>query len=414
MSAGHHYQPGRSGAYRSTSEGFRAFHPKPLPPDPPLAFDETLIGRLASASAELGRLDGAAEILPDPDFFVYSYVRKEAVLSSQIEGTRSSLADLFDFEAGAEGRRVRQDVREVSNYVTSLNFALEQVRRGVAVSTELLQRTHAQLMRGVRGNEAEPGALKSRQNWIGPSGSSPLTAEFVPPPPDETPAALAALTDYIRTGSLDVPLIKAGLAHAQFESIHPFLDGNGRMGRLLVTLILTTSGAVRRPVLYLSYYLLKHREEYIQRLQRVRDDGDWEGWLVFFLTGVEETSIQAAETARAILALKQEHELLIERDLGRRAGSGHKLLEHLFRQPVVNVGTVASLLGSTFPPASELVKTFAKLGLLTELTGQKRNRFFRYTPYVELLQQDRVPTPSPRAASATTAPGPPRPRTARG
>jgi Fic family protein len=353
-----------------------------------LAFDDALIGRLASASAELGRLDGAAEILPDPDFFVYSYVRKEAVLSSQIEGTRSSLADLFDFEAGAQGRRGRHDVREVSNYVTSLNFALEQVRKGVAVSTDLLQGTHAQLMRGVRGNEAAPGALKSRQNWIGPIGSSPLTADFVPPPPEETPTALAALTDYIRTGSMEVPLIKAGLAHAQFETIHPFLDGNGRMGRLLVTLMLTTSGVVRRPVLYLSYYLLKHREEYIQRLQGVRDDGDWEGWLVFFLTGVEETSIHAAETARAILALKQEHELVIERELGRRAGSGRKLLEHLFRRPVVNVGMVASLLGSTFPPASELVTTFANLGLLTELTGQKRNRFFRYTPYVELLQQD--------------------------
>lgn len=398
MSAGRRYQPGRSGSYRATAEGFRAFHPKPLPPDPPLVFDEHLIARLAAASTELGRLDGAAEILPDPDFFVYTYVRKEAVLSSQIEGTRSSLADLFDFEAGVEGRRGRQDVREVSNYVTSLNFALEQVRKGVDMDTNLLQATHSQLMRGVRGNEAEPGALKSRQNWIGPVGSSPMTADFVPPPPDETPAALAALSDYIRTGSTEVPLIRAGLAHAQFETIHPFLDGNGRMGRLLVTLMLAASGAVRRPVLYLSYFLLKHREEYIEKLQRVRDNGDWEGWLLFFLTGIEETSIQAVETAREILAMKHEHESLIEGELGRRAGSGHKLLDHLYRQPVVNVSLVASLLRSTFPPASDLVTTFERLGLLTELTGQKRNRFFRYTPYVELLQQDRAPTTSRSAA----------------
>jgi Fic family protein len=391
MAAPPSYQPGRSGSYAATTEGFRAFHPKPLPPDPPLRFDNELIGRLASASAELGRLDGAADILPDPDFFVYSYVRKEAVLSSQIEGTRSSLADLFEFEAGAERPKGYRDVREVANYVVALNFALDRVAQGERISVELLKRTHARLLKGVRGNEAEPAALKTRQNWIGPPGSTPFTADFVPPPPDETPGALASLEGFLQSSQSEAPLIRAGLVHAQFETIHPFLDGNGRVGRLLVTLLLTTCGAVRRPVLYLSYYFLKNRQEYITRLQRIRDDGDWEGWLTFFLMGVEETSIQAADTARAILALKQNHEALLEKELGRRAGNGHKLLEHLFRRPVISVNDAASVIGSTFPPANSLVGTFRKLGLLTELTGQRRNRFFRYKPYVDLLQRDRAP-----------------------
>lgn len=405
MEAARRYQPGRSGSYRTTAEGYRAFHPKPLPPEPPLEFDDKLIAQLSSAAAELGRLDGAAEILPDPDFFVYSYVRKEAVLSSQIEGTRSSLADLFEFEAGAERPRGYRDVREVANYVQALNFARDRIAGGERISADLLQRTHAILLKGVRGNEAEPGALKSRQNWIGPPGSSPMTADYVPPPPAETPELLVSLDHYVQANTPEAPLVKAGLAHSQFETIHPFLDGNGRIGRLLVALMLTTSGAVRRPVLYLSYYFLKNRTEYVRHLQRVRDDGDWEGWLGFFLRGVEETSVQAAETARAILALKQAHERLLERELGRRAGSGHRLLEHLFRRPVISVGDAAEVLGSSFPPANSLVGRFAKLGLLTELTGQRRNRFFRYQPYVELLQRDRAPPAAreePRSVSQAT------------
>jgi Fic family protein len=396
---------GRSGTYAPTAEGYRAFHPKPLPPDPPLEYGSDLIARLSAASAELGRLDGAAEILPDPDFFVYSFVRKEAVLSSQIEGTRSSLVDLFEFEAGAERRRGDRDVREVANYVESLNDSMERVRRGEPISLALLKRTHERLLRGVRGNDAEPGTIKDRQNWIGPPGSSPRTADFVPPPPEETPAALAALEEYVGAETGDPPLIKAGLVHAQFETIHPFLDGNGRVGRLLVTLMLAICGAVRRPVLYLSYFFLRNRDEYIRRLQRVRDSGDWEGWLGFFLQGVEETSIQASQTARAILALKQEHETLLERELGRRTGRARRLLEHLFRRPVTSVGKVAAALGTSFPPANDLVGKLVELSLLTEVTGQRRNRFVRYQPYVELLERDRSPPPSARTAAVVVPHG---------
>lgn len=403
MSAHRDYHVGRSGVYEQTAEGYRAFHPKPLPPDPPLVYDSELIARLAAAAAELGRLDGAAEIVPDPDVFVYSYLRKEAVLSSQIEGTRSSLVDLFEFEAGAERRRGHRDVREVANYVDSLNFALGQVRNGETISTDLLKRTHERLLTGVRGNDAEPGTLKNRQNWMGGPGSSPRTADFVPPPPQETPGALAALEDYLRLDSLEPPLVRAGLAHAQFETIHPFLDGNGRVGRLLVTLMLSQSGTVRRPVLYLSYFFLKNRDEYIRRLQGTRDSGDWEGWLDFFLRGVEETSIQAAETARAILALKGEHEQLLERELGYRAGRGRRVLDHLFRHPVTSVGEVASALSVTFPPANELVGKLVELGLLRELTGQRRNRYFRYDAYVDVLERDRTP-PSPSSGGTVGVP----------
>jgi cell filamentation protein, protein adenylyltransferase len=387
------YQPGRAGHYAPTPEGWRAFHPKPLPPDPALDLSTHLVGLVATASNELGRLDGAAEILPDPDFFVYSYVRKEAVLSSQIEGTRSSLVDLLEFEAGAERRSYPRDVLEVANYVRSLNVARERVMRGERISLELIQDSHKLLMKGVRGQHEEPGKLKSRQNWIGPEGSSPATADFVPPPPEETPVAMQQLVDYMQADTTEPPMLRAGLAHSQFETIHPFLDGNGRMGRLLVTLLLIQSGVLRRPVLYLSYFFLKNRAEYNRRLQRVRDDGDWEGWIEFFLRGVQETSIQAGSTARAVLALKADHENQIGQKLGYRAGRGNKLLAQLFHQPVISVNEVAKIIQTTYPPANELVSKFVQMGFLVEVTGQKRNRFFRYHPYIELLQREQRPTP---------------------
>ncbi|MCI4323656.1 MAG: Fic family protein, partial [Thermoplasmata archaeon] len=227
--------------------------------------------------------------------------------------------------------------------------------------------------------------------------------DFVPPPPEETEPALRALISYLEADSLEPPLLRGGLAHSQFETIHPFLDGNGRMGRLLVTLLLTKCGALRRPVLYLSYYFLKNRDEYTRSLQRVRDAGDWEGWVTFFLTGVKETSIQAGETARAILALKVEHESIIGGALGKRAGAGHLLLNTLFRRPVISVNRVAKVIGTTYPPANSLVERFVEMRLLVEVTGQKRNRFFRYQPYIDVLQRDRAPakpsTPSARSLS---------------
>lgn len=380
-------QPGRAGTYAPSVEGWRIFHPKRLPPDPPVRLSTEGLGLLATASTELGRLDGEAEIVPDPDFFVYSYVRKEAVLSSQIEGTRSSLVDLLDFEAGAERPRYPRDVREVANYVAALDFAHGRIRSGEPITLSLIQDTHRVLLHGVRGGRTHPGRLKTRQNWIGVD-DSPATADYIPPPPAETPALMEDLVAYLEAESLEAPLLRAGIAHSQFETIHPFLDGNGRIGRLLVALLLLKCTALRRPVLYLSYFFLKNREEYTRRLQRVRDDGDWEGWLEFFFKGVRDTSIQATETARAILDLRTRHSDLIGSKLGKRSGGGHKLLARLFKQPVISVNEVARVIGTTYPPANELVEHFVSLNLLVEVTGQKRNRFFRYQPYIDILRRD--------------------------
>ncbi len=380
-------QPGRAGTYSATKDGWRIFHPKLLPPDPPVQLSPTGLGLLASASTELGRLDGEAEIVPDPDFFVYSYVRKEAVLSSQIEGTRSSLVDLLDFEAGAERPAYPPDVREVANYVTALNFAHDRIRRGEQITLQLVQETHKILLQGVRGHRAHPGRLKTRQNWIG-ADNSPATADYVPPSPKDTPELMEDLVAYLQADSPEAPLLRAGIAHSQFETIHPFLDGNGRIGRLLVALLLLKCRALRRPVLYLSVYFLRNRDEYNRRLQRVRDDGDWEGWLEFFFKGVRDTSAQATETARAILELKTRHEALIAEKLGRRTGGGLRLLSRLYRQPVISINGVAEVIDTTYPPANDLVEQFVDLKLLVEVTGQKRNRFFRYQPYIELLRRD--------------------------
>jgi Fic family protein len=379
-------QPGRAGSYASDAAGIRIFHPKRLPPDPPVQLSAEGQGLLATASTELGRLDGEAEIVPDPDFFVYSYVRKEAVLSSQIEGTRSSLVDLLDFEAGAERSRYPADVREVANYVNALNVALQRIKRGESITLELVQDTHRLLLQGVRGHRLQPGRLKTRQNWVGLDNSL-ATAEFVPPPPEDTPGLMTDLIGYVQAETPEAPLLRAGVVHSQFETIHPFLDGNGRIGRLLVALLLLKCNAVRRPVLYLSYFFLKNRNEYVRRLQRVRDDGDWEGWLQFFFRGVRDTSIQATSTARAILELRDAHIELIAGNLGKRAGGGQALLRQLFRQPVISVNEVAKVIGTTYPPANDLVDRFVEMSLLAEVTGQKRNRFFRYQPYIEILRR---------------------------
>jgi cell filamentation protein, protein adenylyltransferase len=380
-------QPGRAGNYATSRDGWRVFHPKRLPPEPPVQLSAQGQGLLATASTELGRLDGEAEIVPDPDFFVYSYVRKEAVLSSQIEGTRSSLVDLLEFEAGAERARYPADVREVANYVNALNAALERIRRGESITLGLIQDTHRLLLHGVRGHRLQPGRLKTRQNWIGVD-DSPATAEYVPPPPEETPGLVEDLIAYLQADSAEAPLLRAGVVHSQFETIHPFLDGNGRMGRLLVALLLLKCNALRRPVLYLSYFFLKHRDEYTRRLQRVRDDGDWEGWLEFFFRGVRETSVQATATARAILELRESHTELIDSKLGSRARGGNALLRQLFRQPVISVKEVAKVIGTTFPPANDLVERFVEMELLTEVTGQRRYRFFRYQPYIDILRRE--------------------------
>lgn len=377
--------PFRSGTYRQQPEGYRAFLPASLPPNPPVAIAGDLQRLLSEADRALGRLDGSVQTLPNPDLFVYMYVRKEAVLSSQIEGTQSSLQDLLAEEAQLADEQRPRDVAEVVNYVRAMNHGLRRLGE-LPVSVRLIREIHAELLQGVRGSRLTPGELRRSQNWIGPSGSTIRDATFVPPPPADVPAALGQLEAFLHQQD-DLPLlVKIGLAHSQFETIHPFLDGNGRVGRLLITFLLCERDMLHKPVLYLSHYFRRHRQTYYDRLQAVRDAGDFEGWLAFFLQGVAEVSIQAALTARRILELREEHRRIITERFGRAAGNGHRLLERLFEQPLLTVNDVRAFLGTTFAGANQIVHRLEQAGVLREITGQARHRRFRYDQYIKLFE----------------------------
>ena len=375
----------RAGQYRSQPSGYRAFIPAPLPPLPPLRLEGELQRLLSQADRALGRLDGSVQTLPNPDLFVFMYVRKEAVLSSQIEGTQSSLQDLLAAEANLLGAESRpRDVDEVVNYVRAMKHGLARLAE-LPVSIRLIREIHRELLQGVRGSHLTPGELRRSQNWIGPGGCSLAEASFVPPPPEELQQALGELELFLHQQD-DLPaLLKIALAHAQFETIHPFLDGNGRIGRLLITFLLTENGILHKPVLYLSHYFKRHRQAYYDHLQAVRDQGDWEGWLAFFLRGVAEVSAEATDTARRILALREEHRSQITAHLGRAAANGHKVLEQLFDRPIVSVTDIEALIQTTYTAANSLVTRLEDLGILREITGQKRHRRFRYEPYVQLF-----------------------------
>jgi Fic family protein len=366
--------------------GYRAFLPAPLPPDPPVRLEGALGRLLSEADQALGRLDGSIETLPNPDLFVYMYVRKEAVLSSQIEGTQSSLQDLLAAEANLLGYGGPRDVDEVVNYVRAMNHGLERLR-DLPVSVRLIREIHAQLLQGVRGSNLTPGEPRTSQNWIGPGGSTITEATFVPPPPGEVPGLLGQLEEFLHRESQLPLLIDTGLAHAQFETIHPFLDGNGRVGRLLITFLLCERQVLTKPVLYLSHYFKANRTEYYERLQAVRDAGDWEGWLSFFLKGVAEVSAQATETARNILALREQHRAAITHHLGGSTGNGLRVLEQLYKQPVVSVNDVRGFTGLSFATANGLVMHLVGIGILREVTGRRRERRFQYASYVEMFAE---------------------------
>jgi Fic family protein len=339
---------------------------------------------LSEADRALGRLDGSIKTLPNPDLFVFMYVRKEAVLSSQIEGTQSSLQDVLAAEAKILTPDRPQDAEEVVNYVRAMNHGLARLEE-LPVSIRLIREIHAQLLENVRGSNLTPGDIRTSQNWIGPGGCTLAEATFVPPPPDQVALQLGELERFLHTDARLPLLIKIGLAHSQFETIHPFLDGNGRVGRLLITFLLCEQRVLLKPVLYLSHYFKRHRQDYYERLQAVRDQGAWEAWLAFFLRGVAEVSEQATETARLILSLREEHRRAITDHLGRAAGNGHRVLEHLFEHPIVSVNEVQELIGTTYPAANDLVARLVEQSVLQEITGQIRNRRFRYEPYIRLF-----------------------------
>ena len=316
------------------------------------------------------------------------YVRREAVLSSQIEGTQSTLEDLLEVELEPDTQDPRADVGDIVNYIAAMNHGLSRIDE-LPLSLRLIREIHAELLRDGRGSHATPGEFRTSQNWIGPAGASLNQATFVPPPVAEMKQALGDFERFLHRGPETALLIRAGLAHAQFETIHPFIDGNGRVGRLLITFLLVHGRALRAPLLYLSYYFKLHRAEYYDRLMAVRQRGDWEGWIRFFLRGVAETAEQATDTAERIFELREQNRALVLNGTGTK---GLLLLSMLFQRPLVNVNVVSRTLDVTFPTANRLVARFEELGLLREVTGQRRSRLFRYEPYLRLF--DEPPTTS--------------------
>ena len=374
----------RAGRYEPQATGYRAFIPAPLPPDPPITIDNEMQTLLSRADRALGRLDGSIQTLPNPDLFILMYMRKEAVLSSQIEGTQASLTDLLEAEAKVLRSEHPGDVEEVANYVAAMNLGLERLQE-LPLSIRLIREIHERLLRGTRGKMRQPGEIRRTQNWIGPEGCTLSDATFVPPPPQAVIGALGDLEVFLHRNRSLPTLIEVGLAHAQFETIHPFLDGNGRVGRLLITFVLCEREVLIRPVLYLSSYFKEHRQHYYDLLQATRDRGDWEAWLKFFLTGVAQVSNNATEMARRIVDLREAHRALCLAELGRVAGGGLAVLETLFEQPIIDVNSVARLIDVSYPNANILVQKLVGLGLLTEITGQARNRRYLYRPYIQLF-----------------------------
>lgn len=380
----------RIGRYVKSSiggEAYNAYVPPPLPPNPPLKMEELYL-LLDRASVALGRLDGMSMVLPDPSLFLYMYVRKEAVLSSQIEGTQSSLSDLLLFESIEAPGVPMDDVAEVSSYVAAMDYGLERLKT-LPLSLRLIREIHAKLMSNARGGHKMPGEFRTSQNWIG--GSRPGNARFVPPPPDRLMEVLGAFETFLHDDNIKLPaLIKAALAHVQFETIHPFLDGNGRLGRLLIALILCVQGVLKEPLLYLSLYLKSNRQTYYDLLQSVRETGAWEAWIEFFLTGVAETANQATNTAQSILAL-------FERDRAAIAASDKSTASvlavhtYLQRRPVTNTTRLREACSLSLPTILRSLVTLEALGIVRETTGKERHKVFVYESYLNILNQGTEP-----------------------
>lgn len=380
-----------SGRYEKTTvagEEVRAFIPYPLPPKKPaLQLDPSMLEVLRAAEASLARLAVAGEIVPSVEWLVYAFVRKEAVLSSQIEGTQATLVDLLTYEATSRGEVPSgSDVDEVCNYLSALSYARSQLQRpkGLPLSMRLLNRTHRRLMAGRPGRGKRPGEVRRSQNWVG--GTRPGNAVFLPPPPHALGDALGAFERAVHAKSRAHPLVRSALLHAQFETIHPYLDGNGRIGRLLITLLLEHWGVLSEPLLYLSLFFKRHREEYYRLLSAIRTEGDWEGWVAFFLEGVRVTADETTATVRDLFAL-------VHND--RAAALNHpattvtaaRLFEELPRHPIVSVAGVTELFGTTKPTAAKAINALVDAGILVETTGRRRDRVFSYAAYLDLLRE---------------------------
>ena len=366
----------------------RAFIPPGLPPNPPVEL-AGLYQHLDRANQALGRLDGLTTLLPDTKFFLYLYIQKEALLSSQIEGTQSSFSDLLLFESDAEPSVPIDDVEEVSNYVAAMQHGLRRIAGGFPLSLRLICEIHAILLGGGRGANRTPGEFRRSQNWVG--GIRPGNAAFVPPPPERLMECLDSLERFLHDEKYKLPvLVEAGLIHVQFETIHPFLDGNGRLGRLLITLLLCSKGALREPLLYLSLYFKTNRDRYYELLQRVRTHGAWEEWLAFFLDGTEITARSAAEAAKQILTLFAKDRDRIQK-IGRAASSALRVHEYMQKKPLVGIGAVADDLKLSIPTVTVALDHLVRVGIAKEVTGKRRARVFGYSRYLKILSEGTEP-----------------------
>ena len=375
----------RAGKYVKQLAGYQAFIPNPLPPDPPLELDDELLALLSVADQSVGRLDSVSDMLPNSDLFVSMYVRKEAVLSSQIEGTQATLVDVLEYEANFGHNQLSLDVLETINYVNALNEGLKRLEE-LPLSNRLFREIHGILMQGVRGQEKSPGYFRETQNWIGSPGCTLGNATYVPPPPHEMTVAMGELESFLNAQSPMPLLIKCGLAHGQFEMIHPFLDGNGRLGRLLITFLLCEKKVLTRPLLYLSSYFRQHQAEYYDRLLAISNDGDWEGWLKYFLKGIGEVSKEATDTARRIIAMREEHRQLVSERV--RGSYGPALLDTLYESPAVTSPRIRDTFGVSYVTANNLVHDFVNVGILEETTRRPRNKVYIYKPYLEILNRE--------------------------
>lgn len=407
----HFVQRGITGHYlpiATAGEEAKAFVPAPLPPDPPVAIDGELGTRLDAASTALGRLDGISSLLPDPDLFLYTYIRKEAVLSSQIEGTQSSLSDLLQHEADGVPAGLRDDVTEVSCYIGAMQHGLDALAAGQPISLRLIREIHAKLLSHGRGSSKQPGEFKRSQNWIG--GTRPGNARFVPPPPDIAALAMGALEKFIHNDPVTTrPLLKAALAHVQFETIHPFLDGNGRLGRLLITFILCAEGVLSQRMLYLSLHFKKHRPRYYELLQSVRETGDWEEWLAFFFTGITETSNNAVSNARRLLDLFRDDQSRLH---GKAASVLH-LLQALKRQPILSAALASERIQASIPTATTSLRknslpqapqsSFSKAAspLNSPAKPRLKNQPSQNSRWTAKARREGSPSPSRQQASRT-------------